>query len=45
MTEILMHLKLILERAMYVKLIVSPLSPTQNFQEKKNKENNTAWLF
>ena len=39
-----MHLKL--EKAMYVKLIVSSLSPTPNFpQKKKNKENNTAWLF
>ena len=37
-----MHLKL--ERAMYVKLIFSSLSPTSNFQQK-NKENNTAWLF
>ena len=39
-----MHLKHILERAMYVKLIVSPLSQPKIFHTK-NKENITAWLF
>ena len=40
-----MHLKLIPERAIYFKLIVSPLSPSQIFRKKNNKENNAARLF